>query len=557
MPKMTMHTYRDQRTEAVRVGIVLIRWRSRIAVRSLIHQVRHTLHGKLGLGSAAVLTVMLAPIVAGGFLDTIPETSAGLDGLLLAAHLWLALPLALMILVQLAKAFVEKREDEPLTAHPAHFPCLARHRVLTAFPLASFAFVGLFYAYFWQLPAGRLSRLWLAIPIHLFTTAMLVFASGIVMGAIGRPLLRAALNRGMRDGNTLVNGCGAAAMTLFAVLLLGIIVANKHAPGVFETIGHSAAVALPLGMVPFAAASAAEQGRWLALTGWLGLTAAAAGWAATAAYRWSFSAHREIPLDLATPARLLFAPLFTGRQRRWLPAGVTAFWRKDIVVPYSREPKRYLFHHVNLLWWCVVAVTLAMTLRDRGNISAAFADTAPVLLVLAAMALLAMLNGVNALGREGKELTWLRPIFAASQLLIRKLLVNWTYVLVHGVAYAIVAYTASRAASLSTSFWVLLSYAVGAGAVFATLATAIGFLLPDFERRSSSLPGAAAVGQYAYIFAALLLAGITGAAHLLLRAGFSDAAVFAGTVTFELICASAGTSLIAAAAIRKYRGMEI
>ena len=233
------------------------------------------------------------------------------------------------------------------------------------------------------------------------------------------------------------------------------------------------------------------------------------------------------------------------------------FWRKDIVVPYSREPRRYLFHQVNLLWWGIVAAVLAMALRDRGNISVAFADTIPVLMTLFAMAVLAMQNGVNALGREGKEQTWLRPIFSGKQLFGRKLLVNMVYVLVHGVAYGLVVYAAASAASLNTHLWVLLVYAVGAGIVFACLATAVGFLLPDFERKGSSLPGSTGIGKAGFSFGALILIVITGTAHLLLAAALFDRATYAGLVVFANICAAVSFVVIGAGAIRQYQGMEI
>jgi hypothetical protein len=212
---------------------------------------------------------------------------------------------------------------------------------------------------------------------------------------------------------------------------------------------------------------------------------------------------------------------------------------------------------VSLFWWGILTVILANALRNRGNISVAFASTAPVLFVLAATAVLAMQLGVNSLGREGSALTWLRPILSGSQLLVRKLVVNGSYVLAHGFVYAAIAYTGSRLAALDTRFWILLSYAVLAGAVLSTLATALGFLLPDFERRSGFLPGATAAGKYAYLFAASLLVLMTGTAHLLLMAGRVDVAFYSGFLTFELICATAVTSLIAIGSVRQYRDMEI
>jgi hypothetical protein len=310
-------------------------------------------------------------------------------------------------------------------------------------------------------------------------------------------------------------------------------------------------------MIPFAAALAADEGRWLALLSWLGLSVALALWAVRAAHRWSFSAHRDIPIDLATPLKRVFAPKFTGQSGRWLPRGISAFWRKDIIVPYSREPKRYLFHQANVLWWGILVIILAMALRNKGSISVAFADTIPVLITLFALAVIAMQNGVNALGREGKELTWLRPLFSGQQLFGRKLTVNLSYTLVHGIAYAFVIATATRAASLGTSLWVLPTYAMSAGVLFAFLATSIGFLLPDFERRRSSLPGSTATGKGVYLAGTLVLTAMVGTAHLLLVAGVCDAATFAGLVAFAGTLAAAGIVLITAGALRQYRGIEI
>ena len=204
-----------------------------------------------------------------------------------------------------------------------------------------------------------------------------------------------------------------------------------------------------------------------------------------------------------------------------------------------------------------MSVVLAMALRNRGTISAAFADTAPVLFILLAMALLAMLNGVNSLGREGKELTWLRPILSGPQLFGRKLLVNWIYVGVHGVAYALIMSATSNAASLQTPAWILLAYALGAGAIFACLATAVGFLLPDFDRKRSSLPGSTGIGKAGFLFGALILIAMTGTAHLLLAAGVFGGATYAGLVVFTSLCAAVSFAVITAGALRQYQGMEI
>jgi hypothetical protein len=536
---------------------VMARWRTRILIRALLYQVLQTLHGKLGFVGGIILLAMFAPVVMRGFFETLPTTIAGLDGLILAGHIWLTATLSLMILAQFAKGFAKNPVQEPLSAHPAHFPTLARHRVIAAIPHTTVGFVGLFFAYFWQPLAARLNHICLAIPVHLMTMSMLVFATAIVIGGVGRKLLRWATRRGIRNSDILVNTSGGIAMTAFLVLLVTIIIVNKYAVGVLEALGNSVAVSYPIGMIPFAAALAADEGRWLTSTGWIGASALFALWAIRATHRWSFSAHREIPIDLATPVKRVFAPAFTGRSGRWLPVGLIVFWRKDIVVPYSREPKRYLFHQVNLLWWGIMAVILAMALRDSGKMSPALADTIPVLMTLLAMALVAMQNGVNALGREGKEVIWLRPIFTGSQLFGRKLLVNVAYVLAHGIIYAFVVSAASRATSLDTSFSTLAAYAVGAGTVFACMATAIGFLLPDFERKKSSLPGSTAVGKGGYLSGVLILIAITGAAHLLLTARILDGTTYAGLLGFTAICAAVSFVLIAASAIRQYRGLEI
>ncbi len=543
--------------QAVRADVILARWARLICFRTQLHNVRHTLHGKIGLAVAIILVLMLAPYLVIGFLETLPESTSGLNGLLLATHFWLALALALMFLVQFTKTFLKDRTQQPLVAHPFHSPALNRHRMLAAIPMATLAFTGLFYAYFLHLLLARLQRIWLAIPVHLFTICLLAVSLATVVGFFGRKLLRFAIERGIRNEDLIVNTVVFVAIGTFGAVLLGIIIVNKHAIGIFEIIGSSIAVTIPVGMIPYAAAHAAGEGRWLALFGWLGLSAVMALWALRAMYRWSFSAHREIPIDLATPTRRVFAPAFTGKPGRWLPSGVSAFWRKDIVVSYSREPKRYLFHQVSLLWWGILAVILAMAFRDRGTISGAFAETIPVVVTVLAMAIIAMQNGVNALGREGKELTWLRPLFTGPQLLGRKLFVNVVYVLIHSFTYALIVYAATVTTTLGTTFWTLLLYAVGAGMVFACLATAVGFLFPDFERHRSSLPGSTSVGKGCYLLGALALVTTTGTGHLFLKAGVMDGSSYAGIVTFGLACAVVAFALIAAAAVKQYQGMEI
>jgi len=552
-----MQTRTDPPQRATTIDWTIAVWRLRIFFRLIAYLVRHTLHGKLGVAAAVILTAMMAQVTLNGFLKPLPPTVAGLDGLLFVVHLWLLLSASSMILCQFAKAFLKNRDDDPLVAHPALFAASARNRVLASIPQVGIIFTGLFFAYFWQQLADRLDNLWVAIPVHLVTTALLVFFLAILVGSFGRILLRFASQRGIRNPNVLVNVTGGVAMAIFGVLLLAIIIANDKAVGALESIGNSIAVSIPIAMIPFAAALAADEGRWLALMGWLGLSALLALWGLRATYRWSLVAHREIPIDLASPTRRVFQSVFTGLRGKWLPPGVWAFWRKDIVVPYSREPKRYLFHQVNLLWWGIMAVVLAMALRNRGTINTEFADTIPVIITIFAMAIIAMQNGLNALGREGKELTWLRPLFSGQQLFGRKLAINWIYVLVHSFVYVTVVYAAVTATSLGTSISSLLLYATGTGTVFAALATAIGFLLPDFECGKSALPGSTTVGKGIYLLGALLLIAMTGASHLLLIAGVADAGFFAGMLTFGLVCCSVAFVLIAAAAFRQYQGMEI
>lgn len=554
---MSMNSDTEHWQEALRVSMAFARWRTLIMYRTGVHRIRHTLQGKVEAIAMVLLFLMLVPTMVQGFLERPPETRTGIDGLLLGTHLWLALTVGLMILVQCSKTVLRDRGREPLTAHPAHSPALNRHRVLSAVPLATLIFTGLFLVYFMQLLDARLERLILAIPVHLLTTGLLAISLAAIVGFFGRKLLRLATQRGIQNEAILINVVSFGAIGTFCALLLAIIVVAKHAHGLLEAIGSSIAVTFPIGMIPFAAALAADEGRWLAALGWLGLSAALALWSVRATYRWSFSAHREIPTDLAIPVKRVFAPVFTGRCGRILPAGVTAFWRKDIQVPYSREPRRYLFHQVNLLWWGIMAAILAVALRDRGIISSASADTIPVLMTLVATAVIAMQNGINALGREGTELSWLRAIFSGTQLLGLKLMVNLAYVLLHGAAYAVVVAAAAGAATLGTSFSTVLAYAICSGAVFACLAIAIGFLLPDFERMRSSLPGSSAVGKGVFLVSALVLIAISGTANLLRTAGVIDSATSAGLLSFAVLCAAVGFIVLSAAALRQYRGIEI
>jgi hypothetical protein len=523
----------------------------------IAYEVRTTLHAKFGLAMAVMMVLILALIATGGFFETLPDSVAGLDGLLLTAHLWLVVSLASMQSCQLAKAFLREREDEPLLAHPAVYPALARHHFFTSITFVSLAFIGLFFIYFWQPLTSRLDNLWLTIPTHLAAICLLVFVSATLTGGLARMLLRAATARGFRDANLFVNVTGGAAMATLMIVLLGIIIANKHAVALFEALGNSLGVLASVGMIPFASALAVGEGDWLTAAGCLGVLTGLSLWGLRASYRWSFTAHQEIPIDLAAPSKHSFVPLFTGRPVRWLPGGLSAFWRKDIVVPCSREPKRYLLVQVSLLWWGILALILAVALKSRGIISPAFADTIPVLITLLAMASIAMQNGVNALGREGNELVWLRPIFSGRQLLGLKLAVNWFYVFVHGVAYALVIIAAANTALLDTSRWVLLLYALGAGSVFSCMATAIGFLLPDFTRRRSALPGSTAVGKIGYVFAALVLITFAGTAHLLVTAGAVGPATCLGLFAYAGVSTAAATALISVVAIRQYQGMEI
>ena len=87
---MLKHSRSNPWQAAIHAGGTLARWRTRILIRMLTYQVFHTLHGKLGLVGGLILLAMFTTIVARGFFETLPLTMAGLDGLLLAGHLWLA-----------------------------------------------------------------------------------------------------------------------------------------------------------------------------------------------------------------------------------------------------------------------------------------------------------------------------------------------------------------------------------------------------------------------------------------------------------------------------------
>ena len=89
-------------TETIRTEWIFVRWRTLMLVRTIAYQVRNTLHGKFGVAAAIVMPIIFVQIAVGGFIETLPKTVAGLDGLLFATHLWLSVPLTLMILSEVA-----------------------------------------------------------------------------------------------------------------------------------------------------------------------------------------------------------------------------------------------------------------------------------------------------------------------------------------------------------------------------------------------------------------------------------------------------------------------
>ena len=97
-------------------------------------------------------------------------------------------------------------------------------------------------------------------------------------------------------------------------------------------------------------------------------------------------------------------------------AGIRLFFLKDILLPTTRSPHRFLTRQWILLAVAVTAPVVMWQLRREGRVSEIAAEAALWGVVMALPSVAAYLSGLGSLGREGPELALIRPFLRPATL---------------------------------------------------------------------------------------------------------------------------------------------
>ncbi len=526
--------------------------------RAVYHEVVHTLLGKLSIVLIIVALPSLIPLATRGAAARILPGSGVLDGMLVAAHLALTLAFVAFVPPILSKVFVVRRTPEPLMSHPSVMPLLALDRMLVSVLLLGVVYlVPFFYLFYGRALINRLESPWIGIPVHLATTSVYLLVLGIAVASVCRSWTRRP--NITRRAKTVLRGGAVIFFGTFFLLTAGVTSVVERAPERVAAFGEMAQRALYVGLVPLAATLAIDEGRWLALLGWIVALGLATRLALRAALAWAAVAHLELPTDLDAPTRRRYSSLFDGLRagRGWWPA-VRPFWRKDVVAPYAREPRSYFGEQWFAFSTGVGAVVLIAVLRHRGALQPVHSAALLVVVLLGVVAGLAMVRGLNCLGLEGSQLGLLRPVLTGGQLFVRKGLANGVYVLTHAVAHALVLFAAAQIAGLrQITLVAVLGCAIGGALIWTFAASALGFLLPDLQRRATFLSGAAAVAKYLYVGTCAVSLSLVGVAHVQYGLGRMDGGSYAGLITFVALTLVAAFSSVTWWALHRFPRIEI
>ncbi len=537
--------------------LTLARWKWKMGRRALYHEVVHTLSGKLMAILIIVAIPAVIPTVTQGAGPRMLPGSGVLEGIFAAAHLALALAFVAFVPPILSKVFVVRRGPEPLMSHPSVMPLLALYRLVSVLLLGVAYLVSFFYLFYGRAIASLLESPWIGIPVHLATTSVYLLVLGVAVASGCRSWTRRP--NVARRAKTVLNGGAAIFLGTFVLLTAGVTTMAERAPELFEAFGEIAQRALYFGLAPLGATFAIDEGRWLALLGWIVALGLATRLALRAVPAWAAVAHLELPIDLDAPTSRRYSSLFDGLRAgrgRW-PA-VRPFWRKDVVAPYAREPRSYFSEQWFVFYVEVGAVVLIALLRHRGALQPEHSTALLVVVLLGVVAGLAMLRGLNCLGLEGSQLGVLRPVLAGGQLFVRKGLANGIYVLTHAVAHALILFAAAQIAGLrQITLVAALGYAIGSALIWTFGASALGFLLPDLQRRATFLSGAAPVAKYLYVGTCAVSLGLVGVAHVQYGLGRMDGASYAGFITFVVLTLVATFSAVTWWALHRFPRMEL
>lgn len=481
------------------------RWQRRIDFRSVVRR------SKSFQGVALILLYLMAlpalyQLVWDGPFDVAGAADTQIVGALILAHLTFGLTCAAMVWTSTATGLVLRFQHAPLRGHPKILPIAVLHEVLfVGIGRGALFSLALLYALHQRL-FGTIMGGFADWAMHLVLMAMAFVAIGAaVVHRVRRGVLRAT---DPRHQAMLANKRG-----VLAALIVGIggfggeMALADFAPAVLEKIGEfgmaGALVLLPP-LHAVLATSPLPGLAWLVVGGscvavlWHVGLRSASGWVL------------DLPVDHHA------APPFTPDRIRALIVGrgpvrkAAAFAAKDLILPVVRSPARHAIRQ-----WFAWAAMAGVLVLVRYAVDGAAGSAAPILLpvLVAAYALIqAAPATLHLLGLEGRRIALLLPIQSAWGLLLLKGAPAILFVAAHTLAGSVLLLGLAWALGFS-SIPVLESLAVAlvAGPAAAALGVSVGFLLPDFERRSVGQPGATLAARLLFFAAgttALVLFGV-------------------------------------------------
>ncbi len=446
-----------KRGSRARPMVALARWEGRQAGRALIRDAFGTLQGRLMLAtSLAALPGLLQLVRTGGPLGESGITEAAGLGALLVGQAGLGLCLLVMVPVLTAKGLVLGRADDPMFSQGGFVPQAALLRAAGAV-LGASGFLSAFFVLF----HGRLGS------AALFAA---VFAQLTILGTVTAVATRRflATSRVFDRARTLRSASVVPFLVAFPSFAYLPVWVYRQAPDRLGELGTLAATSVgdPSAALTWTALLVAGLlGSGWALSKWLEMSPAELccpeGTTAPADGRW------RIPLPRSFRARKSLVPLFV--------------W-KDLMVEWVRSPLAYL-----ALQGLLVPAACVFGLG--------FGGPPGILAVSAALAA----PTLGALGREGPAHALLRPVVSLRRLIGIKWAVGATFAWIHLPLYVLMLAVLARTDGLTVLGVVEIASLGALGCLlFCLLGTSLGVLLPDFERRSTLLPGASRSGRLAY-----------------------------------------------------------
>ena len=495
---------------------LVTRFKLLMARRRFADSVRNTMEGKIALVMMVAAPFLMKSLLVSSSMRTAGASRQTEADILAIAHLCMAVALIMGVSSRTARTLIVGWRNEPLVL------CAGATRGLAAYHLwgevvaaTALWLLVFFYVFYGGLVFGLGSHQ----PLSLILHAVAHFLVTLPIGVLSYRLTLQLLERSPARARFFFNVASAGSLVAFLSLAAAPRILDALSPTVISALATPyARIAM---VYPPIAILFQSQGSLSGLVVWAGGMIILPF---IALYLADSSIHHPSPIlfrDLEPTADPRFQSLFRSRGaiQTGRLGGALLFFLKDIVLPATRNPRRFLTRQ-----WVFLAAALSppvavWRLRQDGTVSETVAGAILLGLVMVLPSAAAYLHGLGSLGREGPHLALLRPTMRASLLFSHKVLSTTLAVLPAGLFYA----TMCGAMSAVLGLWPgsLLAASLGglAAVVAAAAAVAVGFLLPDFHNGNLFAPGSSRTGRIMFGSLAIYGIGVTVATYVLTRGG--------------------------------------